>query len=63
MDLYLTLPLHQFAIGLISCFKGYNADKGTEGVGLSANSSVVISSLVIFIIDMIAVQFTSLLSS
>ena len=52
-----------FAIGLISCFKGYNADKGTEGVGLSANSSVVISSLVIFIIDMIAVQFTSLLSS
>lgn len=52
-----------FAIGLISCFKGYNADKGTEGVGLSANSSVVISSLLIFIIDMIAVQFTSLFSS
>ena len=52
-----------FAIGLISSFKGYNSDKGTEGVGLSANSSVVISSLLIFIIDMIAVQFTSLLSS
>ena len=52
-----------FAIGLISCFKGYNSDKGTEGVGLSANSSVVISSLLIFIIDMIAVQFTSLFSS
>ena len=49
-----------FAIGLISCFKGYNSDKGTEGVGMSANSAVVLSSLLIFIIDMIAVQFTSL---
>ena len=49
-----------FAIGLIGCFRGYNSDKGTEGVGLSANSAVVLSSLLIFIIDMIAVQFTSL---
>lgn len=51
-----------FAIGLIGCYKGYNAQKGTEGVGASANSSVVISSLLIFIIDMIAVQITSLYS-
>lgn len=51
-----------FAIGIIGCFKGYNSDKGTEGVGLSANSAVVISSLLIFIIDMIAVQITSLFS-
>lgn len=50
-----------FAIGIIGCFKGYNADKGTESVGISANSSVVIGSLLIFIIDMIAVQVTSLL--
>jgi len=49
-----------FAIGLIGCFKGYNSDKGTEGVGSSANSAVVIGSLVVFIIDMIAVQITSL---
>ncbi|GAA4448078.1 ABC transporter permease [Nibrella saemangeumensis] len=50
-----------FAIGLIGCFKGYNSDKGTEGVGRSANSAVVISSLLIFIIDLIAVQITDLL--
>jgi phospholipid/cholesterol/gamma-HCH transport system permease protein len=49
-----------FAIGIIGCFKGYNSNSGTEGVGVAANSAVVISSLLIFIIDMIAVQITSL---
>ena len=49
-----------FAVGLIGCFKGYTSDKGTEGVGISANAAVVTGSLVIFIIDMIAVQITSL---
>ncbi|MBA3704533.1 MAG: ABC transporter permease [Bacteroidetes bacterium] len=49
-----------FAIGLIGCFKGYNSNCGTEGVGKAANSSVVIGSLLIFIIDMIAVQITNL---
>ena len=49
-----------FAIGLIGCYKGYNSDKGTEGVGASANSAVVIGSLLVFIIDMIVVQITSL---
>jgi phospholipid/cholesterol/gamma-HCH transport system permease protein len=48
-----------FAIGLIGCYKGYNSNKGTEGVGESANSAVVIASLLVFIIDMIAVQITS----
>jgi phospholipid/cholesterol/gamma-HCH transport system permease protein len=49
-----------FAVGLVGCYKGYNASKGTEGVGAAANSSVVIGSLLIFILDMIAVQITSL---
>jgi phospholipid/cholesterol/gamma-HCH transport system permease protein len=49
-----------FAIGLISCYKGYNANKGTVGVGEAANSAVVLTSLMVFIIDMIAVQITSL---
>lgn len=44
------------AIGVISCYKGYNANTGTEGVGKAANSAVVVASLMIFIIDMIAVQ-------
>ena len=49
-----------FAIGLIGSFKGYNSYKGTEGVGKAANSAVVFASLMVFIIDMIAVQITSL---
>lgn len=50
-----------FAIGLIGCYKGYNTSRGTEGVGRSANSSVVIASLLVFILDLIAVQLTDLL--
>lgn len=49
-----------FMISLLSCYKGYNATKGTEGVGQAANSAVVFASLSVFIIDMIAVQITSL---
>jgi phospholipid/cholesterol/gamma-HCH transport system permease protein len=49
-----------FAIGLIGSYKGYNSYKGTEGVGKAANSAVVFASLMVFIIDMIAVQITSL---
>jgi phospholipid/cholesterol/gamma-HCH transport system permease protein len=45
-----------FAIGVISCYKGYNATGGTQGVGTAANTAVVISSVVIFIIDLIAAQ-------
>ena len=51
-----------FAIGVIGSFKGYTARRGTEGVGEAANASVVISSLSIFIIDLIAVQITHLLT-
>lgn len=49
-----------FAIGTIGCFKGYNSRKGTEGVGRSANSAVVVASLLVFIIDLIAAQITDL---
>ena len=48
-----------FAIGLIACFKGYTTTGGTEGVGKAANSAVVIASLLIFVIDMIAVQLAN----
>ncbi|MBX3044382.1 MAG: ABC transporter permease [Candidatus Kapabacteria bacterium] len=48
------------AIGLIATFQGYNSNKGTEGVGAAANASVVHSSLMVFIIDVIAVQISSL---
>ena len=52
-----------FAIGLIGCYKGYNADKGTEGVGKAANAAVVYASLMVFVLDMIAVQVTSLFNA
>jgi len=50
-----------FAVGIIGCYKGYNSNKGTEGVGHSANSAVVVSSVMIFIIDLLAVQVTQAL--
>jgi phospholipid/cholesterol/gamma-HCH transport system permease protein len=50
-----------FAVGMIGCYKGYNSRKGTEGVGSSANSAVVVSSVLIFILDLIAVQVTDAL--
>ncbi len=48
-------------IGLVGCYKGYNAGRGTESVGAAANSAVVISSLLIIIVDMIAVQITDMI--
>jgi len=50
-----------FAIGFVGCYKGFHSDKGTESVGLAANSAVVTASLWIFVIDAIAVQITSIL--
>jgi phospholipid/cholesterol/gamma-HCH transport system permease protein len=50
-----------FAIGFVGCYKGFNSNKGTESVGIAANSAVVTASLWIFVIDAIAVQVTSLL--
>ena len=48
------------AIGLVGCFKGYYCKKGTEGVGKAANSAVVFTSLLLFIIDFIAVFVTDI---
>ncbi|MBS1780345.1 MAG: ABC transporter permease [Bacteroidetes bacterium] len=50
-----------FAVGMIGCYKGYNSTKGTEGVGRSANSAVVLSSVMIFIIDLLVVQVTDIM--
>ena len=50
-----------FAVGFIGCYKGFNSNKGTESVGIAANSAVVNASLWIFFIDVVAVQITQLL--
>lgn len=52
-----------FFIGLIGAYKGYTAGRGTEAVGAAANSAVVTASLVIFIIDLLAVQITNLFNA
>ncbi len=44
-----------FAIGLVGCFKGYNSKKGTAGVGFAANTAVVFTSMLLFVIDFVAV--------
>jgi phospholipid/cholesterol/gamma-HCH transport system permease protein len=44
-----------FAIGLVGCYKGYHCEKGTVGVGRASNAAVVYASMLLFIIDFIAV--------
>lgn len=48
-------------IGLVGCFKGFHAGRGTESVGIAANSAVVMASLLVIVVDLIAVQITDLL--
>lgn len=48
-------------IGLVGTYKGYNAGRGTVSVGKAANSAVVLASLLVLIVDMIAVQITDML--
>lgn len=51
--------LFGFAIGFVGCFKGFNSNRGTESVGLAANSAVVTASIWIIVIDGIVVQITN----
>jgi len=48
-------------IGLVGTYKGYNAGRGTESVGKAANSAVVLASLLVIIVDVIAVQITDMI--
>jgi phospholipid/cholesterol/gamma-HCH transport system permease protein len=44
-------------IGTIGCFQGMSTKGGTAGVGISATSSVVISSLFVILADVFLVKF------
>jgi phospholipid/cholesterol/gamma-HCH transport system permease protein len=44
-------------IGMIGCFQGMNTKGGTAGVGISATSSVVLSSLFVILADVVLVKF------
>ncbi|MGC2233708.1 MAG: ABC transporter permease, partial [Candidatus Acidiferrum sp.] len=43
-------------IGMIGCFQGMRTKGGTAGVGLSATSSVVLSSLFVILADVVLVK-------
>ncbi len=49
-----------FAIGLVGSYKGYYCKKGTVGVGEASNTAVVYTSMLVFVIDFIAVFVTDI---
>jgi phospholipid/cholesterol/gamma-HCH transport system permease protein len=56
---FIKTVLFGFAIGFVGCYKGFHSNRGTESVGLAANSAVVTASVWIIIIDAIVVQITN----
>ena len=48
-------------IGNTSAYLGYNATGGAEGVGRAATQSVVLSSALLILVDVILVKFLSIL--
>jgi phospholipid/cholesterol/gamma-HCH transport system permease protein len=52
----LKTALFGLIIGTVSSFQGMNTRGGTEGVGRSATSSVVLSSLFIILADVVVVR-------
>jgi len=62
LDLFASLTkalIYGFTIGIVGCYKGYQTQGGTVGVGKSANAAVVISMFLIFIEEMVIVQVTN----
>jgi phospholipid/cholesterol/gamma-HCH transport system permease protein len=48
-----------FTIGIAGCYQGYFAKNGTKGVGIAANTAVVVSMFLIFVEEMVIVQFVN----
>ena len=51
--------VYGFTIGIAGCYQGYYAQNGTQGVGRAANAAVVIAMFMIFIEEMVIVQFVN----
>jgi len=45
-----------FVIGTVSCFLGYTTNQGAQGVGRAATNSVVISSLLLIVFDVLLIK-------
>ena len=48
-----------FTIGIIGCYKGFNASQGTRGVGIAANQAVVLSMFLVFLEEVVIVQISN----
>lgn len=48
-----------FTIGMVGCYKGFNSNQGTRGVGMAANQAVVLSIFLIFFEEFIIVQIVN----
>ena len=62
LDIFASLTkalVYGFTIGIVGCYKGYNATSGTEGVGKAANASVVVSMFLIFVEEILIVQIAN----
>jgi phospholipid/cholesterol/gamma-HCH transport system permease protein len=62
LDIFASLTksiVYGFTIGMVGCYKGFNATQGTRGVGKAANKAVVISMFLIFLEEVIIVQITN----
>ncbi len=51
--------VYGFTIGMVGCYKGYNAAQGTLGVGRAANQAVVLAMFLVFIEEVTIVQITN----
>ena len=45
-----------FTIGTVACFFGYTTNEGAQGVGKAATRSVVVSSLLIILLDVLLIK-------
>ena len=50
-----------FIVGIVSCYLGYNVRGGTREVGQAAMQSVVVSSLLILVADVVIVRISIML--
>jgi phospholipid/cholesterol/gamma-HCH transport system permease protein len=59
LDLFSSLIksiFYGFTVGMVGCYKGYNATQGTQGVGRAANHAVVLAMFLIFLEEVVIVQ-------
>lgn len=62
LDLFSSLTksiVFGFTIGIVGCYKGYNATQGTRGVGKAANQAVVLAMFLVFLEEIIIVQVSN----